>query len=432
GWMKDGGDRDNEQTDQELADQRLYPKSKKHRFDGLSQAWCRVAGGTTSHLSMVHGKAWRHCRRNEEIDMTVHARKLYLTLSALPLILLGCEEEVAEPVERVRAIKPFTVTEPAGGTIRRYPGEVMPAESSALSFAVGGTVATVEVNQGDRVTVGQVLATLDTKPFDLDIDAARSDLDAAEAKYGEAQLELERKNELYKKDWVAKAALDTAIAAAETARGSVEAARSQLGRAERNLAKTKLVAPYNGVIAERNVDPFNEVAAGSPVFGINSDDGLEVSFSVPDAVVERITGGLPVEVSVTTVNGCGCEGRITEIGSTAGAASAVVVVAALTSAPDALLPGMSAEIEMSLSGGDDGPTGYLVPLIAIAPGDQAAGGYVFKYDPEAGTVSKVAVTGSEGQDNMIAVSEGVGAGDILAAAGVSFLRDGQQVTLLGE
>ncbi len=225
-----------------------------------------------------------------------------------------------------------------------------PAESSALSFAVGGTVATVEVNQGDRVTAGQMLAILDTKPFDLDIDAARSGLEAAEATYAEAELELERKTELFKKDWVAKATLDTATAAAESARGSVEAARSQLGLAERNFGKSQLVAPFNGVIAERDVDPFTEVAAGSPAFGINSDDGLEIHFSVPDAVVARITGGLPVEVTVATVAGCGCEGRITEIGSTAGTANAVNLVAALTSEPDALLPGMSAEIEMSLAG----------------------------------------------------------------------------------
>ncbi|MGI9501248.1 MAG: efflux RND transporter periplasmic adaptor subunit [Geminicoccaceae bacterium] len=350
----------------------------------------------------------------------------------LPLILLGCEEQAAGPIERVRAIKPFTVTEPADGTIRRYPAEVRPAESSALSFAVRGTVATVEVNQGDRVTAGQVLATLDTKPFDLDIDAARSDLEAAEATYAEAQLELERKTELFKKEWVAKAALDTATAAAESARGSVEAARSQLGLAERNLGKTQLVAPFNGVIAEREVDPFTEVAAGNPVFGINSNDGLEVHFSVPDAVVGRISDGLPIDATVTTMEGCGCTGRVTEIGSTAGTANAVNVVAALTSAPDALLPGMSAEVKMSLSGSDDGAAGYLVPLIAIAPGDDTADGYVFKFDPNAGAVSKVAISGKEGRDNMIAVSEGVEAGDILAAAGVSFLRDGQTVKLLGE
>ena len=71
-------------------------------------------------------------------------------------------------------------------------------------------------------------------------------------------------------------------------------------------------------------------------------------------------------------------------------------------------------------------------MIAIAPGDQAGSGYVFKFDPEAGAVSKVAISGDEGRDNMIAVSEGVEAGDILAAAGVSFLRDGQKVKLLGE
>ena len=51
---------------------------------------------------------------------------------------------------------------------------------------------------------------------------------------------------------------------------------------------------------------------------------------------------------------------------------------------------------MSLAGGDDGAAGYLVPLIAIAPGDENAGGYVFKFDPDAGAVSKVAIIRGRG------------------------------------
>ena len=58
--------------------------------------------------------------------------------------LAGCEEETAEiPVERIRAIKPYFVIEPAGGSMRIFSGTVSATDTSALSFAVAGTVATV-------------------------------------------------------------------------------------------------------------------------------------------------------------------------------------------------------------------------------------------------------------------------------------------------
>ncbi len=96
--------------------------------------------------------------------------------------LAGCEEETAEiPVERIRAIKPYLVNEPAGGSMRIYSGTVAATDTSALSFAVAGTVATVAVVQGDRVKEGQVLATLDPQPFELNVQAANSELAAADA-----------------------------------------------------------------------------------------------------------------------------------------------------------------------------------------------------------------------------------------------------------
>ena len=72
-------------------------------------------------------------------------------------------------------------------------------------------------------------------------------------------------------------------------------------------------------------------------------------------------------------------------------------------------------------------------LTAIAPGDAAAPGYIFKYDAEAGAVRKVPVRGGEGAaQNLVELVEGVAPGDVIAMAGVGLLRDGQRVRLLSE
>ena len=348
-------------------------------------------------------------------------------------ILAGCGEEPAgDTAERVRAIKPYFVSASAGSAIRRYSGTIAPSDTSPLSFAVSGTVKSVTVKQGERVTKGQVLAALDPKRFKLDVQAAQSQRASAQATYDDKKNNVGRQRTLFSKGWVSKAALDQAKASFEAAEGELNLARSRLGNAERDLANTRLTAPFDGVVAKRDVEPFQEVSTGKALFQINSEGALEVELSVPDSIVSRLSIGAPVTVNVSTVPGCGCAGRITEIGTASGSANAVPAKAALLESRPGLLPGMAAEVSMALAG-NGAARGFLVPLTAIAPGDDAAPGYLFKFDDEAKVVRRVPVRGGDSvTDNFVEVVDGVGAGDIIAAAGVSFLRDGQRVKLLGE
>lgn len=357
---------------------------------------------------------------------------LLLGIGSLAALTACDNEPEATASERIRSIKPYYVSEPAGGEVRRLSGTIAAAKTSALSFAVSGKVATVKVNQGERVKSGQILAALDTKRFDLNVQAEKSQLSSAQANYADKKAELDRQRQLFKKGWVAKAAIDRAVAAFDAAAGDLNLARSRVGSVEKDRADTVLRAPFDGVIATRDVEPFEEVANGKALFLINSEAALEVDVSVPDNIVTRISIGTPVTVKVNTIAGCGCAGRITEIGTSSSTANTVSVKVALLVQRPGLLPGMTALVNVALSGGKKAK-GFLVPLTAIAPGDKAAQGYVFKFDGKTKTVRRVPVTGGEGvSDNFVAVAEGVGAGDVLAAAGVSFLRDGQRVKLLGE
>ncbi|NNG03696.1 MAG: efflux RND transporter periplasmic adaptor subunit [Inquilinus sp.] len=362
-----------------------------------------------------------------------NARRLTRAFAILAAVsMAGCDDAPPETVERIRAIKPYYIIEPAGGDVRQYSGTIAASNTSALSFAASGTVRNVDVNQGDRVVEGQVLATLDTEPFDLDVEAAQSQVSAAEAEFDNQKVELDRQRQLHERGWVARARLDQAVAAFEAAKSQLDLSRTRLGIAERDLAQARLTAPFDGVISTRNVEPFTEISQGQTVFQVDSDDVFEVDLSIPDSVVGRLSIGAPVSVGVPTVPGCGCAGRITEIGASAGAANAVPVTATILEGPDGLLPGMAAQASVVLSN-DDGPRGFLVPLVAIVASDENAEGYVFKFDATDGVVRKTPVQGDGSvSGNLIGVTVGVEAGDIIAAAGVSFLRDGQRVTLMGE
>jgi RND family efflux transporter MFP subunit len=351
---------------------------------------------------------------------------------SLLLGLAACQEEPPPPVERIRAIKTYTVKGRASGRIRRFSGVVEAADSSSISFEVSGNVQKVRVDVGDKITKGQVLAVLDKRTYNLNVKAAEADLGRAKAQLAHKRKDLDRLQSIAKQDpgAISRAALDQAEAAYESARENVGYATSQLNLAKRDLTKTVLRAPYNGVIAKRYVDPFNEVHRGQRLFDIYMEGGMEVASNIPETEIEGIHLDLKAEIRFAAGPGNVFRGVVTEISSVASIANAFPVKVTILDPSKQIRPGMTAEVTLLLKG-KGGESTYLIPLVAIVPGDDPTQGYVFVYDPTTATVKKAPVSGTGVvRENSLVVAKGVKVGDIIAAAGVSFLEDGQKVKLM--
>ena len=357
-----------------------------------------------------------------------------LAISALAgcsFMLAGCEDEPPPVVEQIRAIKTITVTDRASGQVRRFAGIVEATDTSRLSFEVSGNVRDVNVDIGDRITAGQVLATLDPATYELDVQAAESDLGQARAELTEKNLELERQSTLFSNGWVSEAAYDQAVAAQDTAKNAVDYAVARLNLARRNLEKTTLYAPFDGIIASRSVDPFVEVRRGQPLFDVFTEHAMRVVISVPESAIDAVHQGLPADISLPTVRGCPCRAIVSDVGSAANEANAFPVKATLIDPPAAVRPGMTAQVTLLLGGAEE-ETAYLIPVSALAPGGGDTRGSVFVFDPESATVRMTPVEIHGGLENRVAVQQGLEAGDIVAIAGVSFLSDGQKVRLMDQ
>jgi RND family efflux transporter MFP subunit len=349
------------------------------------------------------------------------------------LILTACGKKEEPPtVERIRAIKTYTVKETKAGHIRKFSGVVEAADKSSISFEVSGNVQEVRVNVGDKVTKGQVLAVLDTRTYKLNVEAAEADLGKAKVQLADKRKDLDRLQRIAEQDpgAISQAAIDQAEAAYDSARKNVEFATSQLNLAKRDLSKTVLRAPYNGVIAERYVDAFNEVKRGQRLFDTYMEGGLEVAISIPETEIEGIYLGLDSEIRFPTAPGSIFEGDVTEISSVASVANAFPVKVTILEPGKQIRPGMTAEVTLLLEGKGVG-SAYLIPLMAVVPSDDPKKGFVFVYDPDTSTVKKTPVSGGVGiLENDYMVTTGVKGGDIIAVAGVSFLEDGQKVNLM--
>ena len=360
--------------------------------------------------------------------MTKLTFKPMVWLFCIAAALTACKEKT-EIIEVVRPIKTITVSEQAAEQIRKFSGQVAAVDSSGLSFQVGGQVQYVEVDIGDHVKKGQMLAALDPEPYQLDVDATEAELVRARDNVTQTNSEYERQKRIFEQGAGAERYVEVAEYQYKAAKSAVDYQIAKLDLARRNLRKTKLPSPYDGVIAWRSVEPNEEVPAGKKILEINATGEMEVELAIPETTVGRIHIDDPATITFPTLPGESAKGRISFIGGAAVKASAFPVKVVLIDPNEKVKPGMTAEATLTVKDENRKP-GYLVPIQALLPSPEPDRGYAFVYDAQTSTVKKTPVR-SHGTDNKkVIVDEGLAAGDIIAVAGVSFLADGMKVKLM--
>jgi len=361
-------------------------------------------------------------------NMTKQTFKRMVWLLCLAVALTACKDKI-EIVEVVRSIKTITVSKQASEKIYKFSGAVAAVDSSGLSFQVGGQVISVEVDIGDRVTKDQELAALDPEPYQLDVDAIQAELIKAKDNVAKSKAEYERQKRIFEQGAGAERFVEVSEYEYKAARSAVDYQIARLDQVNRNLRKTKLLSPYDGTIAWRSVEPNEEVLAGQKIFEINATGKMEVELAIPETTIDQIHIDDPATVTFPTLPGETAQGRISYIGSAAVKANAFPVKVELSDPNEKVLPGMTAEANLTVKAENLKP-GFIVPFQALLPAPEANQGFAFVYDPQTSTVKKTAVRsrGSEGKE--IIIYEGLAAGDIIAAAGVSFLADGLKVKLM--
>ena len=369
-----------------------------------------------------------------------HFRSQLLNLLALGILLVlpSCSETQQPPEEIVRSIKTIEVSRRPIGQLRRLSGVLAASEESELSFQVGGHVQSVAVDTGDRVRAGQLLATLDAQPYQLKLDSSIADLQSARASLNDTRNKLASTRSLYQRDIASRQAFDSAQSAFESAQSGVQASEAALSLAQRDLDQTVLVAPIEGLIAARRIEPFQEISPGAVVLVIQSEGGIEVDIRMPETLVQDVRVGQSVIVRMTTRTFADqeFEGSVTRVGASSLDANAYPVSIALAEPDPRMRPGMTARVDFNFARSVD-ETGWLIPINAVLPGTEDSeahfterDAFVFVYRPETSSVEKrnVRIAGLRGDSAEI--RDGLAEGDILVVAGVHFLIDGQQVVLM--
>lgn len=166
-----------------------------------------------------------------------------------------------------------------------------------LGFRVGGRIESLLVDEGDVVTPGMLLASLDPKPYLDALAQAKGQEASAKASYENAQILFERRKELLPSNAVSQEDYDDALSNQNVTKANLEAAGGNKDTAQTNLNDTQIFAPTDGWVLTRIREPGSIANAGEPVFTVSVKSPVWVRAYVNEPNLGRIHFGMKGDVS---------------------------------------------------------------------------------------------------------------------------------------
>jgi len=353
---------------------------------------------------------------------------IIIIMSSAFTLLQGCSEDPKPTsnatTENLRSVQISQVSDESYYMKIRFPGVTQKDNTSQLSFGVEGTVKTVLVDIGAHLNAGEKLASLDVEPYKIALDNARASAVKARATLEEYKTNYERLTRLVKNNAVSEQSLDAARSAYETARATLDEANANIRMAERNISKTVIKAPFDGIVSSRDIEPFEDVTPNQVVFSYDGMNKLVVKSSIPVDLADKILKRKDVEISVS-YRGSSFNAVIEHLGQHAneGLNFPVKIRPENTHAP-LLAAGLVVQVNYLIPNTEEA---ILVPHGALLIEPAGGKSFIYQYNEDTGLVSKSAVRIIDAVEQGYWIKHDLAQGDLFVAAGASFITDGQRV-----
>lgn len=341
----------------------------------------------------------------------------------MTLIALACGEEPVTEAPVARPVKILILDAGASAGVLEYPGKVSPAQQSDMAFEVPGKIIELPVRESQRVSKGTLLARIDPRDY-------QARLDSENAKLKQSRSDYNRYRELFEKDVVSKAEMERR----QRVFGVAEAA---VREAEKAVEDTYLRAPFDGRVAKKLVEDFQNVQAKEPVLILQDDSTLELVINVPErdlvlgrreSTPEAATARIKPSVTITSLPDQTFPARIKELSTTADPVTRTfeATFAFENPADVNILPGMTAKVSLTLPARAGQAKGYAIPASAVLA-DESGAAFVWVVDPSSMRVRRAPVVVGELSGAKVEVRSGLSSGDWIAVSGVHSLREGIEV-----
>ena len=323
--------------------------------------------------------------------------------NAYPVELLDVTEE--EVVEWIRAV-----------------GSVRADQRVELSAEVGGRLAKIEVEVGDLVEKGHLLARLDEERLRIARDLARAEVEMASANLEKSRRDAQRQVNLYEDQITSEYSLEQAELKARIYEGQLKVTQARLAVAERDLADASIISPVDGEITRKHVEVGELVEAGIPLFDIAKLDRVKVVVHVSELEITRLRKEQEAEISVDGHPGVVFRGTVNTISAQAEPQTRTfpVEILVVNDRAQKLLPGFVGRARIrgrSFENAISLPEEVVVqrdgrPVVFVATGD---------------TVSARAIEIGFAERGRVVIAKGLKPGERVIVTGQQSLRNGDRI-----
>lgn len=349
-----------------------------------------------------------------------------LCMAVCVAVLAGCgKEKPQEPVRPRVQVQEVKTSEYAAAV--SLTGDVQARVQTQLSFRVAGKIIQRMVDVGDRVSAKQVLAKLDPKDLQTNVQSAVAAEAAEQARVKQTSAAFVRQEKLLPKGYTSRSEYDSAQAALRSSQSALKAAQAQLANAHEQLSYTDLIADAPGIITARQAEVGQVVQATAPIFSLARDGDRDAVFNVYESLFVEPPTHAPVDVTLLDNPKVKATGKVREVTPAVSAQTGTLQVKIALSA---LPPGMELGSVVSAALTVPAKTSVELPWSALTKGlgEQLGQPAVWVVDDQNKTNLR-GVTIGRYLTSKIVVSEGLKNGDKVVVAGGQLLHPDMQVEL---
>jgi multidrug efflux system membrane fusion protein len=312
-------------------------------------------------------------------------------------------------------------------------GNVQAYSTVAVKSQVDGQILEVHFKEGQKVKKGDLLFTLDPRPYEAALRQAEANLAKDKALLVKARADVERLRGLVARDFTSRANYEQAVANQASLEATVKADEAMVDQARLRLEHTRITAPMDGRVGSILINAGNLVKANDAAVGtlvtLNQVQPVNIQFAVPESHLAEIrarmaAGKIPVRAVVPGGAGSPAEGTLTFINNAVDTSTGTILLkAAYENADERLTPGQFVNVTMELARLRDA---VVIPSSAVQQGQNGAFVFVVKDDNTAEVrLIRTGITA----DKDVVVESGLREGEKVVLEGQLRLRPGIRVTI---
>lgn len=311
-------------------------------------------------------------------------------------------------------------------TLRRtlaVSGTLHPHIRVEIASRTAGTVEQVRARLGDRVSRGDLLLQIESDSQQAQLLQQQAALEANLAQSLLAETQRQRSEQLSERGLTAAANLESSRSNLEVHQANLEMQRATVSAARIALRDTRILAPFDGIIAARKVDPGQTVASGTVVFELVDLSSMQATVDVPVTRTVSLKPGQVVHLTLQDLPNREFVGRIDGIAPIASDGSRNSAVTVRVDNPDGILRGgmfVSGQVEI-----DSRPDAIAIPRTALR--EDADGRHVLKIRDDHLIRQPVEIDPSIWSNSLIAITSGLKASDRIVSGRLPELRNGMQI-----